>query len=149
MQVDLQKILSISGQPGLYKFISQARNGIIVESLVDKRRMSVSGAEKVSSLGDIAIYTDTEDVPFQDVLSKIKEKQNGEPAMSHKSSPDELKAYFEEVLPDYDKDRVYPSHIKKAVEWYNILQKNDLLDFMTDEDREKEKEEQKENEENK
>ena len=115
MQVDLQKILSISGQPGLYKFISQARNGIIVESLVDKRRMSVSGAEKVSSLGDIAIYTDTEDVPFQDVLSKIKEKRNGEPAMSHKSSPDELKAYFEEVLPDYDKDRVYASHIKNAV----------------------------------
>lgn len=130
MQVDLQKVLSISGYPGLYKYISQARNGIIVESLTDKRRMSVGGAERVSSLGDIAIFTNTEDVALKDILLKIKEKHNSEQAISHKISTDELKKYFEEILPDYDRERVYPSHIKKMIEWYNILQKNDMLDFV-------------------
>ena len=130
MQVDLQKILSISGYPGLYQYVSQARNGIIVESLANKKRMCAGGNERVSSLGDIAIYTDTEDMALKDVLLRIKEKQAGAEAISHKSSPEELVKFFEEVLPEYDKDRVYPSHIKKAIEWYNLLQKNDMLDFV-------------------
>ena len=136
MQVDLQKILSISGYPGLYKYISQARNGIIVESLNDKKRMCASSAERVSSLGDIAIYTDTEDVELKNVFLKIKEKHNSEASISHKSLPEELKKYFEEILPDYDRDRVYLSHIKKVIEWYNILQKNDMLDFMEEKEEE-------------
>ncbi|MDR1056358.1 MAG: DUF5606 domain-containing protein [Prevotellaceae bacterium] len=140
MQIDLQKILSISGYPGLYKYVSQARNGIIVESLVDKKRMCAGTAERVSSLGDISIYTDTDDVALKDILLKIKEKHNSEVAISHKVSPDELKKYFEDMLPDYDRERVYPSHIKKVIEWYNILQKNDMLEFIEDNQQQNEEE---------
>ena len=140
MQVDLQKILSISGYSGIYKFVSQARNGIIVESLVSKKRMNAGSAERVSSLGDITVFTATDDISLKDILLKIKEKHNGEAAISHKVSPEELNKYFEEVLPEYDRDRVYPSHIKKMIEWYNILQQNDMLDFIEEEKDKKEEE---------
>ncbi|MDR0660878.1 MAG: DUF5606 domain-containing protein [Prevotellaceae bacterium] len=133
-KVDLKKVLSISGYPSLFEFVSQAKSGIIVETISDKKRMSVSTTTKVSSLSDIAIYTDTEELPLQQVLQKIKEKENGEAAISAKSSPDELKKYFAEVLPNYDKDRVYVSHIKKVVEWYNLLQQNNMLDFLEEEE---------------
>ncbi len=129
-KVDLKKILSISGYPGLFQFISQAKSGIIVEAISDKKRMSVSTTTKVSSLSDIAIYTDTEELPLQEVLLKIKNKENGGAAINYKSSPDELKKYFAEVLSDYDRDRVYVSHIKKVVEWYSLLQQHDMLDFL-------------------
>lgn len=138
MQVDLQKVLSVSGHPGLYKYLSQARQGIIVESLKDKKRMCLPASSKVSSLGDITIFTQTDDVLLKEVLLKIKEKQNGELAISHKSAIEEITQYFESVLPEYDKERVYTSHMKKIIEWYNILQENDMLDFIETKEEEKE-----------
>jgi len=139
----LKDILSISGYGGLFKFISQGRNGIIVEALEDKRRMNASATAKISALEDIAIFTDTEDIPLKDVFKAISEKENGGEAIHHKSSANELKDYFEEVLPDYDKDRVYVSDIKKVVNWYNILHKFDMLNFDEDEEETEEKQEEK------
>ncbi len=132
-QVDLKKILSISGYSGLFMFISQAKSGIIVESLVDQKRLCISTNTKVSSMSDIAIYTDDKEIPLQEVFLKVKEVEEGKAAISSKSTPEELKSYMEKVLPDYDRERVYVSHIKKLVEWYNILQKNDMLDFVEEE----------------
>lgn len=125
----LKDILSISGFGGLYKFISQGRTGIIVESFEDKKRMNASATAKISALEDIAIFTDTEDLPLKAVFKAISEKENGGEAISHKSSADELKNYFAEVLPDYDRDRVYVSDIKKVVNWYNLLLKFEMLNF--------------------
>lgn len=139
----LKDILSISGYGGLFKFISQGRNGIIVESLEDKKRMNASATAKISALEDIAIFTETEDIPLKDVFKAISEKENGGEAIKHKSSADELKNYFEEVLPDYDRDRVYVSDIKKVVQWYNILHKFDMLNFDEEEEETEEKQEEK------
>ncbi len=133
----LKDILSISGHGGLFKFISQGRHGIIVESLETKKRMNASAAAKISALEDIAIFTDTEDKPLKDVLKAIYEKENGGEAISHKSSADELKNYFEEILPDYDRDRVYVSDIKKVIQWYNLLHKFEMLNFEEEEEEEK------------
>lgn len=128
----LDKVLAIAGKPGLYKLVTQTRGGFIAESLIDNRRMSVGIQQNVSILSEIAIYTLTEEVPLKDVLSKIKDKEKGaQTSVSHKDSKDKLEEYFFEVLPDYDEDRVYPSDIKKVVQWYNMLQKNDMLDFDT------------------
>mgnify|MGYP003672116357 CR=1 FL=1 len=128
----LDKVLAIAGKPGLYKLVTQTRGGFIAESLIDNRRMSVGIQQNVSILSEIAIYTLTEEVPLKDVLSKIKDKENGaQTSISHKDSKDKLEEYFFEVLPDYDEDRVYPSDIKKVVQWYNMLQKNNMLDFDT------------------
>ncbi len=126
----LDKVLAIAGKPGLYKLVTQTRGGFIAESLIDNRRMSVGIQQNVSILSEIAIYTLTAEVPLKEVLKKIKDKENGAPtSISHKDSKDKLEEYFFEVLPDYDEDRVYPSDIKKVVQWYNMLQKNDMLDF--------------------
>ena len=128
----LDKVLAIAGKPGLYKLVTQTRGGFIAESLIDNRRMSVGIQQNVSILSEIAIYTLTEEVPLKDVLSKIKDKEKGaQTSISHNDSKDKLEEYFFEVLPDYDEDRVYPSDIKKVVQWYNMLQKNDMLDFDT------------------
>jgi hypothetical protein len=128
----LDKVLAIAGKPGLYKLVTQTRGGFIAESLIDNRRMSVGIQQNVSILSEIAIYTLTEEVPLKDVLSKIKDKEKGaQTSISHKDSKDKLEEYFFEVLPDYDADRVYPSDIKKVVQRYNMLQKNDMLDFDT------------------
>lgn len=136
----LKDILAISGKGGLYKFISQGRNAIIVESFADKKRTSVYASTKVSSLEDIAIFTSTEDVPLADVLKKISDKENGGKTISHKSSPDELKGLFEEILPDYDRERVYVSDMKKVVNWYNLMHEYDLLNFEEEENEEENKE---------
>jgi hypothetical protein len=125
----LKGILSISGQSGLFKMVAEAKNNIIVESLDTQKRMPVYSTSKVSALEDIAIYTETSDVPLKDILKAISEKEEGGIALSHKSSGGELKKYFEEVVPDYDKDRVYVSDIKKVLQWYNTLQGKDMLDF--------------------
>jgi len=140
----LKDILSISGYGGLFKFISQGRNGIIVESLEDQHRMNASATAKISALEDIAIFTDTEDLPLKDVFKAISEKENGGVAIAHKSSANELKSYFAEVLPDYDRDRVYVSDIKKVVNWYNILHKLELLNFEEEEEAKEEVKEAKE-----
>ena len=130
MKTDLSKILAISGQSGLYLYISQARNGAIVEALSDKKRTSVSMTSKITSLADISIYTDDEEVKLQDVFLSMKEVLGDADAPSSKSSADELKALFEKALPAYDRDRFYVSHMKKVVDWYNALKNYASLDFV-------------------
>ena len=127
----LKTILSIAGKPGLYKLVSQGRNMLIVESLADKKRVPAYGSEKIISLGDIAMYTDAEDVPLSQVLTAVKRKENGEVATIDlkKASQDELKAYMAEVLPNFDRDRVHVSDIKKLISWYNLLIKSGMTDF--------------------
>ena len=125
--MQLSGIISISGKSGLSKVISQTRTGLIVEALEDGKRTAVHGAERVSSLEDISIYTYEDDVLLSDVFQKMYDGAKGEKVLSHKSSAEELKSYLKEVLPDYDEDRVYVSDIKKLVQWYNILQEKDLL----------------------
>ncbi|MDR2383244.1 MAG: DUF5606 domain-containing protein [Prevotellaceae bacterium] len=140
---DLQKIVSISGQPGLYKYLSQARHGIIVESIKDGKRTCVSASAKINSLAEITVYSNNDDDLFlKEIFLKIKAKTNGEKAISHKSSPEELMAYFEEVVPECDKEKVYPYHVKKMIEWYNLLQEYQLLDFEEEQKQEEEKEEE-------
>ena len=128
MKTDLSRILAISGQSGLYLYISQARNGAIVEALSDKKRSSVGMTSKLTSLADISIYTDDEEVKLQDVFLKMKDVLGDAP--SAKSEPAALKALFEKALPDYDRDRFYVSHMKKVVEWYNALKNYASLDFV-------------------
>lgn len=126
----LDKILAIAGKPGLYELVTQTRGGFIAKSLLDNHKISVGIQQNVSILSEIAIYTLTEEVPLREVLTKIKTKENGaQTSVSHKDSKDKLEEYFFEVLPDYDEDRVYASDIKKVVQWYNMLQKSDLLNF--------------------
>ncbi len=127
--MDLKDIMSVSGQSGLFKFVSQGRNGIIVESFADKRRSFINATSKVSSLQDIAIFTSEEEVPLKQVLKNIYEKENGGPAPDSKSSPEELKAFMEKILPTYDQERVYLSDIRKLVSWYNTLLSLNMLVF--------------------
>ena len=141
MKTDLTRILSISGQSGLFNYVSQARNGVVVESLVDGKRSSFGMTSKMTSLADISIYTDDEEVKLQQVLTNMKEVLGEEDAPSGKSSPETLKALFEKALPTYDRDRFYVSHMKKVVEWYNVLKNHASLDF-TDPDAEVEAQEQ-------
>ena len=129
MKTDLSRILAISGQSGLFLYISQARNGAIVEALADKKRSTVSVTSKLTSLADISIYTDDEEVKLQQVLLNMKEVLGEDDAPTAKSKPEELKALFEKALPTYDRDRFYVSHMKKVVEWYNALKKYASLDF--------------------
>lgn len=140
----LKDILSISGEGGLFKFIAQGKNAIIVEHLETKKRSSAHGTAKVSSLEDIAIFTDNEEVPLGIVFDKIFEKEEGGEAIDHKSSSNELKNYFEEVLPEYDRDRVYVSDIKKLISWYNSLQKLEMLVPGSDNEEEQAEEKEKE-----
>ncbi|WP_047547108.1 DUF5606 domain-containing protein [Psychroserpens sp. Hel_I_66] len=129
--MSLDKILSISGKPGLYKIVAQTRSGFIAESLIDNKKVSVNIHSNISVLSEIAVYTLTEELPLREVLKKIKDKEDSkETSISHKDSKDKLEEYFFEVLPDYDEDRVYASDIKKIVQWYNLLQKHDLLDAL-------------------
>ena len=133
--MSLDKILSISGKPGLYQIVTQTRTGAVVESLIDKKRITVGAHNNISILSEIAIYTLAEEIPLREVLKTIKDKSNSEQtAISHKASKDDLEEFFFDVLPDYDEDRVYPSDIKKVIQWYNILQKNDLLATLEKED---------------
>ena len=127
--MSLEKILSISGKPGLYKLKTQTRNGFLAESLVDGKKISVGARDNVSLLSEIAIYTLTEELPLREVFKKISEKEDGGQTINHKAPKVALEEFFFEVLPDYDEDRVYPSDIKKIVQWYNLLQKNGVTDF--------------------
>lgn len=127
--MSLDKILSISGKPGLYELKAQTRSGFVAESLADGKKLSVSIQNNVSILSEIAIYTFTEEVPLREIFKRIQEKENGEKAISHKESKNKLESYFSEVLPDYDEDRVYVSDMKKVIQWYNILQAKGITDF--------------------
>lgn len=119
--MDFSKIIAVSGKPGLYLTISQTKSGFIVESLIDKKRFPITTSSNVSLLENIAIYTYEEEIPLLTVFKSIYDKEKGKKALSHKESNHQLVAYFSEVLPDYDADRVYASNIKKVIQWYNIL----------------------------
>ena len=126
----LKEILSISGKPGLYLLISQGKNMYIVESLIDHKRMPVYLRDKAVSLGDIAIYTDESEIPLIEVLRKVKEKEGGkEIEFSPTIQPAELRTYLESILPNFDREKVYPSDIKKLMSWYNLLVKSELANF--------------------
>ena len=131
----LKTILAISGKPGLYKLVSRGKNMLIVESLADKKRFPAYGNEKIISLGDIAMYTDAEDVPLKTILEAMKQKENGTAVTLNikKASSDELYAYLETVLPNYDHDRVHASDIEKLSTWYNLLITSGITNFEEDE----------------
>lgn len=125
--MDLKGIVAIAGQPGLFKTISQLKNGLVVESIETQKRMRTYPTDKISALEEIAIYTDSEDKPLNAILKAIREKENGGPSLDPNSTSETLKAYFAEILPEYDRNRVYVSHMKKVILWYNLLQKANLL----------------------
>ena len=128
----LKTILSISGKPGLYKLISQGKNMLIVETIdAAKKRFPAYGNEKIISLADIAMYTNDSEVPLRDVLRSIKEKETAAIASIDvkKATSEQLREYLAEVLPDFDRDRVYTNDIKKLILWYNILVSNGITDF--------------------
>jgi hypothetical protein len=130
--MDFKEILAISGFGGLFKYLSQGRNGIIVEGLEDKKRMNAFAHYKVSSLNDIAIFCDSGEVSLKKIFKKIFEKENGGQAFNGKIDEKKLKTYFEEILPDYDREKVYVSDIKKVIIWYNILLRNGITNFEED-----------------
>jgi hypothetical protein len=141
--MNLKDILSISGEPGLFRYIAQGKNAIIVEHLETKKRKTAFGSAKVSSLEDISIFTVKEDLPLGKIFDLIYEKENGGPTLDSKSDVSGLKSWFEEIVPEYDKDKVYTSDIKKVAVWYNLLQK---LGLLIKETPEVEKDEEKETE---
>jgi hypothetical protein len=127
----LKEILSVTGKPGLFKLVSQAKNMLIVESLIDNKRIPAYTKDKVVSLGDIAIFTDSAEVPLSEVFEKIKEKENGAVAsIDPKSDNDALRKYMTEILPNYDREKVYPSDIRKLLTWYNTLINSNITDFL-------------------
>jgi len=149
----LKEMLSISGKPGLFKLISKGKNIFIAESLIDGKRIPVYSRDKVVSLGDITMYASDGDAPLPRILQAIKQKENGETiSFSPSITAEELRAYFSEVLPDFDREKVYPSDIKKVMNWYNLLVKSGLTEFEEAKEEEKEEEgegkEEKEEEEN-
>ncbi len=128
----LSTILAISGKPGLYKLVSRGNRNLIVETIdAQKKRFPAFAADKVISLADIAMYTDEKEVPLRQVLNNIKAKEDGKVAQLdwRKASKEELFAFMGEVLPNFDRDRVYPADVKKLIQWYNILIENGLTDF--------------------
>lgn len=131
-----ERVLTISGKPGLYRLLSSGRNMIIVEAVdANKKRLPIHNTDKVVMLDDIAIYTDTEEVPLREVFAKIYEKENGVIPFDLKmATPEELVEYFEGIMPDYDRERVYLTHIKKMYSWYNILVANGVVDFTVEEE---------------
>lgn len=132
-------ILSIAGKPGLYRLVSQGRNMLIVESIdATKRRFPAGIRDRVTSLNDVSMYTEEEDRPLMEIFDAISKKENGQcTAISHKTATDdELRAFMAEVVPDYDRDRVYLTDIKKLIQWYNILASNGYTDFLTEEEAE-------------
>lgn len=128
------EVIAISGQPGLFKYLAQGKTGIIIESLSDGKRSQVTANAKVSTLGDIAIYTESEDMPLAEVFQSMSDKLNGGPAISYKSDTKELAKAFEEYLPTYDKYRVRASDIKKVFSWYNLLQGAGMTQFVEKEE---------------
>lgn len=127
--MSLEKIMSISGKPGLYELLTQTRGGFVVKSLLDDKKLNITARHNVSMLSEISIYTYGEECPLNEVFQKILEKEGGKEAMSHKDSKAKLESFFREILPEYDEDQVYVSDIKKVVQWYNLLVKNNISDF--------------------
>lgn len=146
--MELREVLSIAGKPGLHKLVKQTHNGMIVESLDSGKRFPVFAQDQISSLEEISIFTETEDMPLREVLQKMAEKHENKKAINPKKiSSTELKDYFREVVPEYDEDQVYVSHIKKIITWYNALQQHDLLELLEEKEEKPEGEDSAENEE--
>lgn len=138
--MEFKDILAIPGQQGLFKFVAQSRNGVIVESLMDGHRMNASASSRVSALTDISMYTENEDMPLAHVFTKMYEVSGGKECVSAKASPEELKAFFAKAVPDYDADRVHVSDIRKAIAWFNSLVSAGFKEFrLPDEEAESEK----------
>lgn len=125
--MNLESIISITGKPGLYKVVSQTKNGLIVETIPDGKRIPVYASEKVSALTDISIYTNDSDVPLVEIYEKLYKKTGGKASVSHKLSADELKNALLEIVENFDQDRVYNSDIKKMFQWFNVLIAADML----------------------
>jgi hypothetical protein len=119
--MSLEKIIAVTGKPGLYEIIAQSKGGIIVESLLDKKRFPINAMHNVSVLDNIAIYTYETEVPLKLILKSIFEKVEGKECISHQENSKKLISYFSEILPEYDEERVYASNIKKVIHWYNLL----------------------------
>ena len=140
--MDLSKIMTISGKGGLFRVVSETRSGMLVESLTDGRKMPVFATERSSLLEDISIFTSEGDVPLKEVLWKIHEHEGGELTIDPKADLAAARAKFEEILPEYDKDRVYMSDIKKVFAWYNLLFEKGLI-TKPEEEKEEDAEEDK------
>lgn len=117
----LEKLIVVTGKPGIFKISSQTKAGLLVESLIDNKKFPIHNIHNVSSLNDIAIYTYEDEVPLRTIFKTIYDREEGKPTINHKESKTVLIGFFEEVLPDYDTERVYPSNIKKIIQWYNML----------------------------
>jgi hypothetical protein len=136
--MDLSKILSISGKRGLFKVVSQLKNAMLVESLIDGKRFPAFAHEKISSLEEIAVFTTGEDVQLKEILKKLHENQQGKPGPDSKTDDNALRSFFAAIIPDYDPERVYISDIRKIISWYNLLLEHNLLDFSEKEEEKKE-----------
>jgi hypothetical protein len=134
--MEFKDILAISGMPGLYKYVAQSTRGIIVESLEDGRRTNASATSRVSALSDISMFTEGEDIALAEVFTRMYAHTEGKQGLSHKESADKMKAYFAEVLPEYDRERVHVSDIKKALAWFNILVAAGMTEFTLPSDEE-------------
>lgn len=144
--MDLSKILSVTGKPGLYRMVGEAKNNLIIESLIDGKKIPSFAHDRVSSLKEISIYTEGEDIPLEQVFKRLFDNQEGKAVDNpKKSSTDVIKSLFETVLPDYDKDAVYVSDMKKVFSWYNLLLEKELLDFSETEENATENAEESEN----
>ena len=142
--MDLTDIITISGKPGLYTVVGKSKNNVIVKSLIDGKRFPTFNSNRISALADISIYTYDEEVLLSDIYKTIFEKENGAKCISHTESSEKLSAYLEEVLPNYDKEQVYNSDIKKLFQWYNLLHDAKKLKLKEEPKKEKAKEEEKE-----
>ena len=139
--MELRDMLAISGQPGLYRYIARSSNGVIVESLADGKRMNASGMSKISALAEIAIYTESEEMPLWEVFEKLYAYTGGKPAIDPNSDSALLKKTFGEVLPDYDRERVHVSDMKKVFAWFNLLVAAGMTDFRIEKEEEQPAEE--------
>ena len=136
MQTDLRKVLSVSGQRGLYMYVAQARNGVIAKSLAEKKRVVFSGTSSISTLADIAIFTSEGELRLAEVFVAIKEALGEAEVPSSKASESEIVALFTKAIPDYDSDRFYLSHMRKVLDWYSEIVKYASLDFVKEDEEE-------------
>ena len=134
MQTDLTKILAVSGQHGLFEYVAQARNGVIAESLSDRRRTVLGATSRISTLADISIYTSEGEMKLADVFLSVNKALDGADAPTSKAPEKEVVALFEKAVPDYDADRFYVSHMRKILDWYSQIVKYASLDFVKEEE---------------
>jgi len=147
--MELKKILSVSGQPDLFKIIKNTNKGIIVESILTQKRTQVFAHQRINSLGDIAVYTNDGEISLTEVFQKIYKKEEGKNAISHKEDTQKIKDYFDDFFPEYDRDRVKLSDMKRILKWYNTLNENGLVDDKPEETEDENTENEKKDDENK